>query len=235
MNELCAAVWAAGQMIAHLDRPLLNIVELSLRVSLTAVGIASVIGFPVGAAVALFRFPGRAVFVFALNTLLGLPPVAVGLIVCFLLSRSGPLGSFGLLFTPAAMILPQAVLVTPIVAALARQVIEDLWQELREQLQSLGVNRLRAIPTLLWEARSQLLTVVLAGFGRAISEVGAIIIVGGNIIGATRTMTTAIALETVRGNLPIALALGFVLMSMAVLVNATAYAVGSMSRGAAAP
>ncbi|MCP1676391.1 tungstate transport system permease protein [Natronocella acetinitrilica] len=208
----------------------MSIVALSLQVSLSAVIIASVVGLPLGAALALWRFPGRGALITLLNAFMGLPPVVAGLMVYLMLSRAGPLGQFGLLFTPTAMVIAQVLLVLPIVAALSRQIIQDLWQEYHEQLQSLGVSRLRAIPTLLWDARFSLVTVVLAGFGRASAEVGAVLIVGGNIEGVTRVMTTAIALETSRGNLPLALGLGIVLVLLVALVNGAAYVIGETAR-----
>ncbi|NLO79599.1 MAG: ABC transporter permease [Xanthomonadaceae bacterium] len=222
--------WAAFELIARMDPALISIVALSLKVSLSAVAIATLIGLPIGAAVALWRFPGRSLLIVILNAFMGLPPVVVGLAVYLLLSRAGPLGKYGLLFTPTAMIIAQFVLVLPIIAALARQVIEDLWQEYREQLGSLGVTRRRAIPTLLWDARFSLLTVVLAGFGRASAEVGAVLIVGGNIDGITRVMTTAIALETNKGNLALAMGLGVILLSLVALINAAAYLISETSR-----
>jgi tungstate transport system permease protein len=199
------------------------IVWLSLTVSLSAVGFATLIGLPVGAAVALLRFPGREAAIVTLNALMGLPPVVVGLAVYLLLSRSGPLGSWGLLFTPQAMVIAQSILVAPIIAALARQTIEDLWVEYREELAALNVGPLRRVVTLIWDARFSLLTALLAGFGRAAAEVGAIIIVGGNIEGFTRTMTTAIALETSKGDLPLAIGLGIVLIVIVIIVNALAW------------
>ena len=219
MTELGAALATAFGLIVGLDGDLLEIVGLSLRVSLSAVAAAALIGLPLGAAVALFRFAGRGLVGALLNALMGLPPVVVGLVVYLMLSRAGPLGVFGLLFTPAAMIAAQTVLVTPIVAALTRQVVEDLWAEYAEQLRSLGAGPWRAIPTLLWDARFSLLTVIFAGFGRAVAEVGAVMIVGGNIDHATRVMTTAIALETSKGNLVLALALGMVLLVLALGVT----------------
>ena len=220
---------ALGLVISG-DPTVQGIVGLSLQVSLTAVLIAGAFALPIGAALALFRFPGRAAIVVLLNALMGLPPVVAGLIVYLLLSRVGPLGSLGLLFTPQAMVIVQSVLIFPIVAALTRQIISDLWEEYREQLLSLGSSRLRAIPTLVWDARFSLLTALLAGFGRAVAEVGAVLIVGGNIEGVTRVMTTAIALETNKGNLSLALALGTVLMSLTLLVNSVAFVVGEFSR-----
>lgn len=209
----------ALRLMLQADPELVEIVGLSLRVSLTAVLIASVLALPVGAAVALFRFPGRTAVIVLLNALMGLPPVVAGLLIYLLLSRVGPLGPLGLLFTPTAMVIVQTVLIFPIVAALTRQFVSDLWDEYREQLVSLGAGRLRAIPTLLWDGRFSLVTALLAGFGRASAEVGAVLIVGGNIDGFTRVMTTAIALETSKGQLSLALALGLVLLVLAVAVN----------------
>ncbi len=224
------AFQAAFQLIMAMDPVLIGIVTLSLQVSLVAVLIASLIALPLGAAIALWQFPGRGLVIVVLNALMGLPPVVVGLMVYLLLSRAGPLGQFGLLFTPTAMVIAQTVLILPIVAALSRQIIEELWGEYREQLQSLGVSRLQAIPTLLWDARFSLVTVVLAGFGRASAEVGAVLIVGGNIAGVTRVMTTAIALETNKGNLPLALGLGIILLLLVASVNAVAYLIGESAR-----
>ncbi len=212
------------------DAALLGIIALSLRVTLTAVAIACVIGLPLGAVLAMARFPGRSVFVVVFNALMGLPPVVAGLALYLLLSRSGPLGSLGLLFTPAAMIAAQTVLILPIVVSLTRSVVEDLWAEYAEQLRSLGSSRPRAVPTLLWDGRFSLLTGVLAGFGRASAEVGAVLIVGGNIAGHTRTMTTAITLETSKGNFGLAVALGIVLMSLTLTVNAGAFGVARWAR-----
>ena len=223
MNEILLAVTEAGWMIARLDSTLLDIVLLSLRVSLTAVVVASLIGLPLGAAIAVGRFPGRQALIVALNALMGLPPVVVGLLVYLMLSRAGPLGQFGILFTPAAMVVAQTILIVPIVAALSRQVIEDAWQEYREQLRSLGADTLTSALTLLWDTRFSLVTIVLAGFGRAAAEVGAVMIVGGNIDGVTRVMTTAIALETSKGDLPLALGLGIILITLVLTLNAAAY------------
>jgi tungstate transport system permease protein len=214
---------SAIQLVLSADPALMAIVWLSLIVSLSAVGFATLIGLPVGAAVALLRFPGREAAIVTLNALMGLPPVVVGLAVYLLLSRSGPLGSWGLLFTPQAMVIAQTVLVAPIIAALARQTIEDLWAEYREELAALNVGPLRRLATLIWDARFSLLTALLAGFGRAAAEVGAIIIVGGNIEGFTRTMTTAIALETSKGDLPLAIGLGIVLIFIVIVDNALAW------------
>lgn len=230
MNEIGQAFAAAFRLIWGLDPELGEIVRLSLLVSLSAVALATLIGLPFGAAIALFRFPGRAAITILLNGLMGLPPVVVGLVIYLILSRSGPLGFLDLLFTPAAMIIAQCVLVTPIIAALSRQMVEDLWQEYEEQLRSLGSGPGRAILTLLYDGRYSLLTTVLAGFGRAIAEVGAVMIVGGNIAHVTRVMTTAIALETSKGNLAIALGLGIILIALAVAINAGLYVIRDLAR-----
>ncbi|TCS61006.1 ABC transporter permease [Varunaivibrio sulfuroxidans] len=223
MSDIGAAFVAAFHLIVSMDPRLAEIVFLSFRVSFLAVTLATVVGLPVGAAVALFRFPGRKMAIVALNSMMGLPPVVVGLIVYLSLSRSGPLGVFGLLFTPSAMIIAQFLLITPIIAALARQVIEDLWREYEEQLRSLGAGPLRALFTLLWDGRFSLFTAVLAGFGRASAEVGAVMIVGGNIDHVTRVMTTAISLEVSKGDLPLALGLGLILISISISVNAAVF------------
>jgi len=222
MEDLGSAFRQALGLVAAGDAGLWQIIALSLRVSLTATVIAGCIGLPLGALLAVARFPGRQSLLVLLNALMGLPPVVAGLLIYILLSRSGPLGSLGLLFSPTAMVVAQAVLITPILAALARQVLEGLWEEYAEQLRSLGSGPLRATGTLLWDGRFALLTVLLAGFGRASAEVGAVMIVGGNIEGFTRVMTTAIALETSKGDLPLALALGLVLMAIVIGVNAAA-------------
>jgi len=229
MFEIFASLGVALGLIGGADPALAGIVALSLELSLAAAIAGAAIGLPLGALVAVGRFPGRRSLIVLLNALLGLPSVVVGLGVYLLLSRAGPLGSFGILFTPAAIVVAQTLLVAPIVAALARQVAEDAWREYEEQLTSLGVSRLRAVPTILWDARFSLLTVVLAGFGRAASEVGAVMIVGGNIDGVTRVMTTAIALETSKGDLPLALALGAILITVVLAVNAGAYAIREWS------
>jgi tungstate transport system permease protein len=207
------------------DPTLYSIVRLSLLVSLSAVAVAAVVALPFGALLALTRFPGRSAIIVALNALMGLPPVVVGLTVFLLLSRSGPLGFLGILFTPQAMVIAQAILVAPIIAALTRQVIEDLWVEYRDELEAMGVRPAGRVATLLWDARFSLLTVLLAGFGRAAAEVGAVMIVGGNIDGFTRTMTTAIALETSKGDLPLAMGLGLVLITIVFAINALAWGV----------
>ncbi|MFL5335955.1 MAG: ABC transporter permease [Geminicoccaceae bacterium] len=219
MNDLSAAFGLAFELMARLDPAMLQIAALSIRVSLTAVALASAIGMPLGALLAVARFPGRGALVVLVNALMGLPPVVVGLLVYLMVSNAGPLGALQLLYTPSAMIIAQTVLVTPIVAALSRQVVEDLDAEYAEQLRSLGVGRLEAMGTLLWDGRYSLMTAALAGFGRAIAEVGAVIIVGGNINHVTRVMTTTIALETSKGNLALALALGLILLGLALLVN----------------
>ncbi len=212
-------------MITQLDPTLVEIVILSLQVSLTAVVIASALGLPLGAAIAVGRFPGRTTLIVILNALMGLPPVVVGLVVYLLLSRAGPLGELGILFTPAAMVIAQTILIAPIVAALSRQVIEDAWLDYQEQLRSLGAGPVTSALTLLWDSRFSLVTIVLAGFGRASAEVGAVMIVGGNIEGVTRVMTTAIALETSKGDLPLALGLGIILITLVLVLNAGAYIV----------
>lgn len=214
---------SALQLVLTGDPGLFAIVWLSLEVSLSAVLLAALVGMPIGAMLALTRFPGREATTVLLNALMGLPPVVVGLAVFLLLSRSGPLGSWGLLFTPQAMIIAQTVLVAPIIAALSRQTIEDLWVEYQDEFAAMNVGPLRRVATLLWDARFSLVTALLAGFGRAAAEVGAIIIVGGNIDGFTRTMTTAIALETSKGDLPLAIGLGIVLISIVIAINALAW------------
>ncbi len=223
MADLANAFTTALILLLNLDDNLLEIVLLSLQVSVSAVVLAALCGFPLGAGLALFRFPGRTLLVVLINALMGLPPVVVGLTVYLVLSRSGPLGGLGLLFTPPAMIFAQWILVTPIVAAMTRQLIEDLWSEYGEQLRSLGTQPYQAVGTLLWEGRYRLFTAVLAGFGRAIAEVGAVLIVGGNIAHATRVMTTAIALETAKGDLTLALGLGIILILLSLLINALVY------------
>jgi tungstate transport system permease protein len=214
---------SALQLVLSGDPALFAIVRLSLLVSLSAVLFGALIGIPFGATIALTRFPGREAVTVILNALMGLPPVVVGLVVYLLLSRSGPLGSWGLLFTPTAMVVAQTILIAPIIAALTRQTIEDLWTEYRDELAAMDVGPLGRIATLIVDARFSLVTALLAGFGRAAAEVGAVLIVGGNIDGFTRTMTTAIALETSKGDLPLAIGLGLVLISIVVLVNAAAW------------
>lgn len=214
------ALHLALGLVASMNADLLEIIGLSLRVSVTALAVALLIGLPLGAILAVSRFRGRSAVLIGLNALMGLPPVVVGLMVYLHLSRTGPFGWLGLLYTPTAMIIAQTVLIAPIIAALSRQVIEDLHNEYAEQFRSLSVPMTTAISALIWDARFSLTTVALAGFGRAIAEVGAVIIVGGNIDHLTRVMTTAIALETSKGDLPLALALGLVLLVIALAVNA---------------
>lgn len=226
MNDIGRGFSAAFALILNADAELAGIVLLSLRVSLTASGLAFLLGAPLGAALAVYRFPGRDVAVVLVNALLGLPPVVVGLAVYLLVSRSGPLGSWGLLFTPSAMVLAQFVLATPIVIALVHRLCEASWAEYGDALRADGASRLRAVPTLLAIGRVGLVTAFLAAFGRAIAEVGAIIVVGGNIRGQTRTMTTAIALETSRGDLGLALGLGMILLAVAVTVSAAGVLLG---------
>ncbi|HYU11357.1 MAG TPA: ABC transporter permease [Stellaceae bacterium] len=233
MPDLIDAFAAAWQLVLTGDPTLVAIVSLSLGISLTAVLFASVLGLPLGALLAVLRFPGRNVLVVVVNALMGLPPVVAGLFVYLLLSRSGPLGDLGLLFTPTAMVIAQVVLVTPIIAAITRQVVEDLWQEYGELYTLDGVGRVRTVGSLLWLGRFGLLTAVLAGIGRAAAEVGAVLIVGGNIAGVTRTMTTAITLETSRGDLTLALGLGIILLSLILAINATAQFVRNTARRAA--
>jgi tungstate transport system permease protein len=231
MHDFTAAFGTALALILELDHDLVAIVSLSLMVSLTAVCLAAVCGLPLGAAVAVLRFPGRNPLRALLNATMGLPPVVVGLALYVLLSRAGPLGELGLLYTPTAMILAQCILVTPIIAALTRQIIADLHEEYDEQLRSLGVGPWRTIGTLLWDGRFSLLTAVLAGLGRASAEVGAVIIVGGNINYVTRVMTTTIALETSKGNLPLALGLGIILLLLTFMLNAVALVIRDVTKG----
>ena len=224
MQDFGGAFRLAFELVVSADTDLMEIIGLSLRVSLTAVAIACAVGLPFGAALAMSRFRGRTAIIVLLNALMGLPPVVVGLFVYLLLSNAGPLGWLQLLYTPTAMIIAQTVLITPIVAALSREVVEHLHDEYAEQFRSLGVPTRTAVVALLWDARYSLLTVALAGFGRAVAEVGAVIIVGGNIDHLTRVMTTAIALETSKGDLALALALGIVLIAIALSVNAAVMA-----------
>ena len=224
MQDFAGAFGLAWGLVASGDPDLLEIVGLSLRVSLTAVAVACALGLPLGAALGMARFPGRTGVLILVNALMGLPPVVVGLLLYMLLSNAGPLGWLQLLYTPAAMIAAQAVLITPIVIALTREVVEQLHQEYAEQFRSLCLPRHTAVAALLWDARFSLLTVGLAGFGRAVAEVGAVIIVGGNIDHLTRVMTTAIALETAKGDLALALALGLVLITLALSINAAVMA-----------
>ena len=229
MPDILASFGLAFHLITGGDAELWRIVTLSIEVSLASALVACTLGLPFGALVAVQDFPGRRIVIVVLNALFGLPSVVVGLVVYLLLSRAGPLGSLGILFTPKAIVIAQSILVLPIVAALARQFVEDAWREYREQLTSLGVSSARAVPTLLWDLRYSLLTVVLAGIGRSASEVGAVMIVGGNVDGVTRVMTTAIALETSKGNLPLALGLGIILLGMVLALNAGAYAIREWS------
>jgi tungstate transport system permease protein len=221
--------FSAWQLILQGDPALFAIVRLSIVVSLTAVALAALVGMPLGALLALTRFPGRSALVVLLNAFMGLPPVVVGLAVYLLLSRSGPLGAMGILFTPTAMVIAQTILIVPIIAALTRQTVEDLWIEYRDELAAMDVGPLGRVATLLWDARLSLLTALLAGLGRAAAEVGAVMIVGGNIDGFTRTMTTAIALETSKGNLPLAMGLGLVLVGLVLAINVAAWGVRSWS------
>ena len=221
--EIGDAFAAAMALIINFESGLAEIVLLSLQVSIIAVAFACLIGLPIGAALAVFQFPGRTLIAVILNAMMGLPPVVVGLIVYLTLSRSGPLGTLGLLYTPTAMIIAQICLVTPIIAALTRQTTEDLWQEYAEHLRSIGIGPWGAVTTLLWDNRFSLITTILAGFGRASAEVGAVMIVGGNIDHVTRVMTTSIALETSKGDLALALGLGIILLALALSVNAAAF------------
>ena len=223
----------ALELIVSGDAVLFGIVALSLYVTLSATVAACAVGLPLGALVALTRFPSRNALIIFLNGCMGLPPVVVGLLVYLLLSRSGPLGALGILFTPRAMIVAQAVLISPIIAALTRQLIEDLWAEYRDELTAMAVGPAGRVATLLWDARFSLVTIALAGFGRAAAEVGAVMIVGGNIDGFTRVMTTAIALETSKGDLPLAIGLGLVLIAVILAVNAMAWAVRGWSESRA--
>jgi tungstate transport system permease protein len=229
LNWIGESLHDAFALAASGEARLYAIILLSLKVSLSAVTLAALAGSLVGAAVAVGRFPGRRVAIVTLNAAMGLPPVVVGLVVYLLLSRAGPLGSLGLLFTPGAMVVAQFLLIAPIIAALSRQIIEDAWREYEEQLRSLGVSTFGAALTLIWDTRFSLATVVLAGFGRAMAEVGAVMIVGGNIDGVTRVMTTAIALETSKGDLPLALALGLILILIVLGLNGVAYGIREWS------
>ncbi|MBK7743013.1 MAG: ABC transporter permease [Betaproteobacteria bacterium] len=223
MNTVGLALAEALHLIAGGDAKLVAIVALSLRVSATSIVVGTLVAMPLGALLAVTSFRGQRAAIVTLNALLGLPSVVVGLAVYLLLSRAGPLGAFGILFTPAAMVIAQAILVLPLIAALTRQAISDAWQETREQLRSLGAGPFASATALLWDLRFSLVTIVLAGFGRAVSEVGAVMIVGGNIDGVTRVMTTAIALETSKGDLPLALGLGFVLLAIVLALNVVAH------------
>ena len=225
MNGFADELSTAVTMIAGMDRKLVDIITLSLRVSLSAVGIAALIGMPFGAVLALAHFPGRRTLTVLFNMLMGLPPVVVGLVVYLFLSRSGPLGVFGLLFTPTAMIIAQVILVLPILVSITRETIEPLSKEYHETFSSLGTRPHQALGALLWDGRFMLVTALLAGFGRATAEVGAVMIVGGNIDHVTRVMTTAIALESSKGNLALALGLGIILISLSLAINIAVYGV----------
>ncbi len=219
MNDLLAGILDAWRLILTLDPDLMEIVALSLRVTLTAVLIASAIGLPLGAWLVVNRFRFRRFTIAFLNALMGLPPVVVGLVVYMLLSRSGPLGVLGLLFTPTAMIIAQVIIITPLIASIAHQTIRDLWADYHDLLLSMNATRMQRIAALLWDGRRALLTAMLAGFGRGIGEVGAIMIVGGNIDHVTRVLTTAIALETGKGNFAFAMGLGMILIALSLGVN----------------
>ncbi len=223
MPTFADGLFEAARLVYSLDSSLVEIVTLSLQVTFFAVTIACLIGFPLGALLAVLRFPGRGTLIVTVNAFMGLPPVVVGLAVYLMLSASGPLGPLGLLYTPTAMVIAQTVLVTPIIAAITRQVIADLAEEYDETLRAMKATRTDVIGTLLWDARFALLTAVLAGMGRALAEVGAVMIVGGNINHATRVMTTSIALETSKGDIPLALGLGFILLSLTLAINASAF------------
>ena len=229
MSPIFTSFHDALMLALSFDAQLTAIIGLTLKVSVTSTCCAAVLGGALGALVAVGRFPGRSTLIVLFNAAMGLPPVVAGLIVYLLLSRAGPLGSLGILFTPAAMVIAQVLLITPVIAALARQIIEDAWREYEEQLTSLGVSRARAALTLLWDTRYSLATVGSAGLGRAMAEVGAVMIVGGNIDGVTRVMTTAIALETTKGDLPLALALGVILLGLVLLLNLGAFALREWS------
>jgi len=230
MRDLPDSLSTALGLVGGLDAKVLDIVALSLRVSLSAVLFSALFALPLGALLAVGNFPGRRTLTVVVNGLMGLPAVVVGLLVYLLLSRAGPLGPLGLLFTPSAMVIAQAVLVAPLLAALTRQTVDDAWREYREQLHSLGATTRQATATLLWDTRYSLFTVLLAGFGRAVAEVGAVMIVGGNIDGVTRVMTTTIALETSKGDLPLALALGLILVTLVLAINALAYVSGAWAQ-----
>ncbi len=231
MSDFWSAFLAAGRLILAFDADLVEITVLSLRVTLTAVAVAVILGIPLAAWLTINRFRWRRTTIAILNALMGLPPVVVGLIVYILLSRSGPFGVFGLLFTPTAMIIAQVIIVTPIIASISHQALRDLWADYHDLLISLNTTRWQRMRTLVWDARRSLLTATLAGFGRAIGEIGAIMIVGGNIDHVTRVLTTAIALETSKGNFALALGLGFILIALAVLINLAIHWVSKTERG----
>jgi len=231
MSDFWSAFLAAGHLIVTLDADLVDITLRSMQVTLTAVAIATVLGIPLAAWLSVNRFRARRAAIAILNALMGLPPVVVGLIVYILLSRSGPFGVFGLLFTPTAMIIAQVIIVTPIIASISHQALRDLWADYHDLLISLNTTRWQRMRTLVWDARRSLLTATLAGFGRAIGEIGAIMIVGGNIDHVTRVLTTAIALETSKGNFALALGLGFILIALAIAINLTIHWVSKTERG----
>ncbi len=231
MNDILQGLARAAKLVVTLDADLVEITLLSMQVSLSAAAIGSAIGLPLGAWLAINRFPARRMVIALLNALMGLPPVVVGLIVYVLFSRAGPLGVLGLLFTPTAMVIAQVIIITPIIASIAHQAIRELWADYHDLLISLEARRGQRIATLLWDGRRALMTASLAGFGRGIGEVGAIMIVGGNIDHATRVLTTAIALETGKGQFDMALALGFVLIGLAIAVNLTLHILSRTERG----
>ena len=231
MRDLAEGLSQAAHLVVTLDPDLIEITALSLKVSMGATLVACVLGLPLGAWLAVNRFVMRRFVIAILNALMGLPPVVVGLIVYVIFSRAGPLGVLGLLFTPTVMVIAQVIIITPIVASIAHQAIRDLWADYHDLLISLNANRLQRIQALLWDGRRALMTAGLAGFGRAIGEVGAIMVVGGNIDHATRVLTTAIALETGKGEFGMALALGFVLIGLSILVNLTLHMLGRTERG----
>ena len=230
MNDIWAGIEEAFRLIIILDSDLIEITLRSLKVSLTALGIASVLALPFGTWLAIRRFRYRRIAIAALNALMGLPPVVVGLIVYLLLSRSGPFGVLGLLFTPTAMIIAQVIIITPLIASITHQAMRELWSEYHDLLISLNTTKIQRIVALIVDGRRTLMTAALAGFGRAIGEVGAIMIVGGNIDHATRVLTTAIALETGKGDFALALGLGFVLIALALAVNLAIHALSRTER-----
>ena len=230
MSSFSSSLSTAANLVLSADPDLIEIVQLSLQVSLSAVLIAALVGMPVGALIAVRKFPGRTLIVTLLNSLMGLPPVVLGLVVYLMLSRAGPLGDYGLLFTPKAMIIAQTLLIFPIIVALTRQTLTDLYQYYDEQFRSFRLTDKRSVQTLLWEGRYSLLTALLAGFGRASAEVGAVMIVGGNINHVTRVMTTAIAMETSKGDFSLALALGFILVSLVIVINSLVSLIQNMEK-----
>ncbi len=226
MSDIWEGLVQAFLLVVRLDAELIEITLRSLQVTLTALVVATAIALPLGALLAVRRFRYRRLTIAVLNALMGLPPVVVGLIVYILLSRSGPFGVFGLLFTPTAMIIAQVIIIVPLIASIAHQALRELWAEYHDLLISLNTTKTQRMRAILWDSRRALLTAALAGFGRAIGEVGAIMIVGGNIDHSTRVLTTAIALETGKGDFALALGLGFVLITMAILVNLSIHALG---------